>query len=83
MFEGYGQFPNTRSVQLKEGTTPTIRQSWRVPYILQGENPKKMLDRLKGTGVVWKANIPTAWVNPIVIVENPASLWESEYIQYH
>ncbi|XP_054283462.1 uncharacterized protein K02A2.6-like [Macrosteles quadrilineatus] len=69
-FEGLGQFPSTHHIQLKEGAIPQIRQSRRVPYSLQ-EKLKEKLDQLEETGVIRKVDKPTAWVNPLVIVEKP------------
>lgn len=70
VFEGLGRFPSTHHIEVKEGAVPQVQQSRRIPYSLQ-DKLKKKLDELESLGVIKKVDKPTAWVNPLVIVEKP------------
>jgi hypothetical protein len=57
--------------------TPKVHPPRRVAHALKPK-VKEELDRMVSEKVITKVEKPTAWVNPIVIVEN--SMEKSEFV---
>ncbi|XP_065226097.1 uncharacterized protein LOC135849531 isoform X2 [Planococcus citri] len=86
VFEGIGKLEGDYSFKLKEGATPVIKSTTRIPYALK-EKVKKKLDALVEAGVIVPVDVPTEWVNSAIFFEkssgeirpclNPADLNEN------
>ena len=70
IYKGLGCLEGTCKIQLRENCVPTVYPARKVPQS-QKQKLKKELDRLVQTGVLVKAERPTDWVLPLVIVEKP------------
>ena len=70
IFKGLGYLEGTCKIHLRENYVPSVYPARKVPQS-QKQKLKKELDRLVQTGVLVKAERPTDWVLPLVIVEKP------------
>ena len=70
IFTGLGCLEGTCKIHLRQNYAPSVYPARKVPQS-QKQKLKKELDRLVQTGVLVKAERPTDWVLPLVIVEKP------------
>ena len=70
IFKGLGCLEGTCKLHLRQNYVPSLYPARKVPQF-QKQKLKKELDRLVQTGVMVKAESPTDWVLPLVIVEKP------------
>ena len=66
IFEGVGRFGKPYRIRLKEGYTPVVSPVRRVPYAKK-QAMKAELDRMESIGVISKIDIPTEFVNSLVL----------------
>ena len=69
IFKGLGCLEGTCKIHLRQNYLPSVYPGRKVP---QSQKLKKELDRLVQTEVLVKAERPTDWVLPLVIVEKPS-----------
>ena len=70
IFKGQGCLEGTCKIHLRQNYVPSVYPARKVPQS-QKQKLKKELDRLVQTEVLVKAERPTDWVLPLVIVEKP------------
>ena len=70
IFKGLGCLEGTCKIHLRQNYVPSVYPARKVPQS-QKQKLKKALDRLVQTEVLVKAERPTDWVLPLVIVEKP------------
>ncbi|KAK2188151.1 hypothetical protein NP493_143g04037 [Ridgeia piscesae] len=70
IFKGLGCLEGTCKIHLRQNYVPSLYPARKVPQS-QKHKLKKELDRLVQTEVLVKAERPTDWVLPLVIVEKP------------
>ena len=68
MFSGVGRMGGEYHIELDDKVEPVIHPPRRVPYSLL-EKLKLELQELEEKDVIQKVDIPTPWVNSLVIVE--------------
>lgn len=70
IFKGLGCLEGEGKIYLIDNATPSIYPARKVPFALR-ERLKAELARLEELDVIKKADKPTEWVLPLVIVEKP------------
>ena len=71
IFKGLGCLEGKSHIYLKENAVPVIYPARKVPVALKAKL-KEELDRMEKMGVLKKAEGPSEWVLPLVIVEKPS-----------
>lgn len=67
LFRGLGCAKRPYKMVLRENSTPVVQPARRVPHALRAPL-KAELDRMEEAGVIVKAQEPSDWVSPLVIV---------------
>lgn len=70
IFEGIGVIPGSCKLHLKQNAVPVVNPARRVPEALRNRLQEE-LNRMESNGIISKVNIPTDWVNSLVVVEKP------------
>ena len=70
VFEGLGCVDQVYKIVLNDNANPMIHAPRKVPLALR-DKFKAELDRMEAANVIEQVNIPTDWVNSIVVVEKP------------
>ncbi|XP_055619559.1 uncharacterized protein K02A2.6-like [Toxorhynchites rutilus septentrionalis] len=68
LFQGYGKFTGTVSLEVDETIQPSIQPPRRVPIAMR-EKLKKELKQLETDGLIVKEVMHTEWVSNIVVVQ--------------
>ena len=68
--EKLSSLPFTHDIVLRENCTPVINATRRVPVALKSRLKEELL-RMQRCGVIEKVEVPTDWVNSIVVVGKP------------
>ncbi|XP_053389557.1 uncharacterized protein K02A2.6-like [Mercenaria mercenaria] len=70
LFTGIGIIPGTAKLHLKEGAVPVVNPPRRVPEAHKARLYDE-LKRMEDNKIISKVDIPTDWVNSLVVVEKP------------
>jgi hypothetical protein len=70
IFSGVGKMPFKYDLKLTDDSMPVVKRAQKIPFSLH-PRLKNTLDELEKKGFVSKVDVPTDWVNNIVVVEKP------------
>ena len=70
IFDGVGLLPGEIDIHVDPKVTPVIHPPRRIPVSL-GSRLKSELDRMEKNDIICKVEVPTPWVNSLVLVEKP------------
>lgn len=83
VFSGTGCLPDTHHIEIDVTVKPVVHPPRRVPVALRDKfnsllaslmssnELQKGLNRMESTGIIDKVEVPTDWVNSMVVVEKP------------
>lgn len=69
IFDGVGLLPGEIDIYIDPKVTLAIHPPRRIPVSL-GSRLKSELDRMENNYIICKVEVPTPWVNSLVVVEN-------------
>ena len=70
LFKGIGVIPGEVKLHLKDNAVPVVNPPRRIPEALKSRL-KCELDTMENDQIIAKVDVPTDWVNSLVVVEKP------------